>query len=506
MKVCSTSQMREIDRRAQQEFGISGDELMAEAGRAAAVVVLERFHPARVCIVCGKGNNAGDGYVVARHLKSAGSVVDVACIGSPEELKGSAANAYRSMQGHSVNELTLEHLQDSLDRCNVVVDALLGTGARGAASGAIADAIRAVNASGKPVVSIDVPSGGRDLAPGEALGEVVRASLTVTIGIPKTILLTMPLWPFVGELCVVRINFPDELLEDPSLEADYYPPADLRTWLPARPPDANKGTFGKVGIVAGSVQFAGAGILAARAALRAGCGLVTIFASADVNAIYKSALPEAVTCLVPSRTGGRMDDTSADAIVEMAGGFDSLAIGPGLGTTDLQSELVVRVVTGFQRPIVLDADALTCLARGGLSALRRRRDCVLTPHPGEMSRLSGRSVPEIQADRIGAARTFAAGHGVCLLLKGAGTVVARPSGEVTIVPGTCTALAKGGTGDVLTGMIASFAAQGMEVWKAAVLAAHLHLDAGRRCAQRIGERSVLAGEVADAVAASLREL
>ncbi|MCX7018910.1 MAG: NAD(P)H-hydrate dehydratase [Candidatus Sumerlaeota bacterium] len=508
MKVATAAEMRRIDERAQDEYGLTGGGLMERAGLAVADVVLREFRPSRAAVVCGKGNNAGDGFVVARRLADKGTIVDLLCLCPPGELRGAAADAFARLMNGRMPVLGAEKLALCLRRADVVVDALLGTGIRGAVKVGFARAIAAINRSRRPVVSVDVPSGTRELEAGEKPGPIVRAVMTVTIGLPKTALLTMPCWEYAGRIRVAPVNFPRQLLNDPGIRTNWAAPDELAGWLPARPAESDKGRFGRVGIVAGSAQFAGAAILAARAALRCGCGLAYIFTPPELNHIYKIALPEAVTVIVPGDGAGSFTDASVEAILKAAAHFDALAVGPGVGVAPAQQKLVEEILRRFRRPIVLDADALTCCAASSvaMAALRGRRDSVLTPHPGEMARLAGSTITQIQADRAGVARDFAARHGVNLLLKGACTVIARPDGVIFINPGASAALAKGGTGDVLTGIIAGLIAQGLAAWKAAVLAAHLHLQAGKECAARLGARCVLAGDIADGLGAAFSAL
>lgn len=515
MKVATADEMRRIDERTQAEYGISGDDLMARAGAAVARLARERFAPQRVCVVCGKGNNGGDGFVAALELHRSGVAVEGIALSPPEILRGPAARACAQL----MDALPLsgpERLPEALRAADLVVDAILGIGARGAASGLAAEAIEAINRAGRPVLAVDVPSGLTEpAAPDQPM---VRATATVTIGLPKLALLTLPGWSMAGELFIEPIQFPDALLRDDSLPHNWLTAPELAGALPLRPPDSNKGDFGRVGIVAGSAPFAGAALLAARGALRAGCGLVYLFTTRELNPIFKAALPEAVSVLVPSGLPDWLDESGAGAILEKAATLDALAIGPGLGTAPGQQALVRRLVSEIRSvPLVLDADALTCLApaagQPGNSLLSNllaggRTDCVLTPHPGEMARLLGQGATarDVQKDRIAVARAFAREHGVNLLLKGASTVVARPDGQVFLSPGAAPALAKGGTGDVLTGAIAALIAQGVEPWKAAVLGAGLHLEAGLSLERRDGPWGVLAGEVADEIPRVMQRL
>ncbi len=511
MKVVTAAQMRAMDERAQTEFGIPGDDLMVEAGRAVAAEIIDRFEPCPTVIVCGKGNNAGDGFVIARTLAEFDHPVTVVLIARADELRGSAARAFEALGGIGVPVFPpgehCERLVSCLEGAGLVVDALLGTGVKGPVTGEFARAISIINDSEAPVVAVDVPSGLRELDPGEDPGPVVQADLTVTIGLPKVALLTMPGWLNAGELVVRPINFPPRILEDNGVSLNFATDLLLRSWLPPRPDESNKGDFGRVGILAGSGPCAGAAILAARAAFRAGAGLITIFTPPELNGVYKTALPEATTCIVPGEgPDGAMGAGAASAVLAGAARMDALVVGPGLGTGDSQATLVREVLAGFGGPAVVDADALTVLARGGLERLEGRGNLVLTPHPGEMARLNAADVESVQRDRIGTAQRFAGRHGVTLLLKGACTVVARPDGQAWLNPGACGALAKGGTGDVLSGVIAGLMAQGAEAWTAALLGAHLHLAAGMALAERGNARSVLAREVADEIPGALTAL
>lgn len=515
MKVVTAEEMRRIDERAQAEFGLSADELMLEAGRSIAQVVRSRLSPRIVCVVCGKGNNAGDGFVVARELVPHCVQVRVVCVSPSAELRGAAANAYHRMQEARVQEIGVDNMASALRDCDVVVDALLGTGVRGAVTGSYAEAIDAINRSRAKVVSADVPSGLRELPPGEEPGVVVKADVTVTIGLPKRSLYAVAGIEAAGEVVVAPIDFPPTLLHDETISTNVATDDELASWLPRRPMDANKGTFGSVGIVGGSAQYAGAAILAARAALRCGCGLVHIFTTASLNSIYKTALPEAITHIVPSSEPEYLDGESAEKILESCDKISSFVLGPGLGRNHggwPQGNLVRKIIRDYNRPIVIDADGINALSSMNTKSAGvdrfppLRENCVLTPHPGEMSRLLARPISDVLADPDETARAVARDLGTNVLLKGVPTIIALPGGQAWLNPGGNSALAKGGTGDVLSGAIASFIAQGMEPWKAAVLAARIHLKAGEVCARTKGERGVLASEVADALPLALLEL
>lgn len=499
MKVVSVRQMRAIDERAQTEFGLSGFDLMDAAGTAMAESILERFEAQAPCIICGKGNNAGDGFVVARRLHERGLNPVVVCLESPDSYAGAAGTAWERLAATKVSVKGFAELEPVLESCDLIIDALLGTGISGPPPEKYAGAIAAINASRRPVVALDIPSGVRELDESESPGAAVKADVTLTVGALKTVLLIGSGRRCAGEIEVLPINFPPPLLDSPEIELNWAPESEMGQWLPPRIPDSNKGTWGHVGIVGATPEFAGATLMTARGALRTGCGLATIYTLASTNAIYKTALPEATSHIVGESDDTTMAAPAAEQFLEKADKHKIVTVGPGLGTSPGATGFVERVLSEWKRPLVLDADALNILSDGRQDLLRERSDCLLTPHPGEMARLTGLSVPEVQARREAVVREFARKYEVMVLLKGEGTLVARPDGQVWLVPGAEPALAKGGTGDVLTGVIAALFAQGMPLWQAAVVGAWAHLHAGTSCARIRGSRGVLASEVADEV-------
>jgi len=499
MKVVSAEQMRRIDQVAQDEMGISGYELMEAAGRAIAEIAEQFYQPQKVCVVCGNGNNAGDGFVVARAFYELGRDVSVVILEKNPAYTGAALTAFQKIQHTKIDFTAAGDLHATMQRNDIVIDALLGTGLKGNPREPYASAIEAINRSGKPIVAADVPSGLRELNPSEDFGQIVKADLTATVGLPKTMLLTQPGASFAGVVRILPINFPRELLHAEDWKLNWAPWSDVASWLPRREPDSNKGTYGHVGIVGSALAYAGATVLTARAALRSGCGLATIYTLPSANAIYKTAIPEATSVMLRSRSETIFDKASADAFTAECKKHTVLAVGPGMGTAPETKQFLEKVLQTWTGPLVIDADALNLLSDGLLPLIKNRADCILTPHPGEMSRLTGLLTTNIQADREKVVRDFAITHGVTILLKGTGTLIARPDGQTWLVPGAEPALAKGGTGDVLTGAIASLFAQGMPMWQAGAAAASAHVEAGRRCAVRHGSRGVLASEVADEI-------
>ncbi len=489
MKVLTAAEMREVDRRT-IAGGIPGIVLMENAGHRVMEVLAHRFAPLasqRIAVLCGKGNNGGDGMVVARQLytRFRPAALDVVLFGAPEDLKGDAAANYRMLEvcGCPV----VREIPERARRATIVIDALLGTGINGAAQGHMLEAIREIN-SGFPlakVVAVDIPSG-MPSDSGEPVGEFARADYTVTFTAPKIAHAVPPNCDRMGELAVGRIGSPDSLFDGIRLEL--IEPAMFRALLEPRPRDGHKGTFGHVLVIGGSRGKTGAPAMSGLGALRAGAGLVTVASAASAIPQIAAHAPELMTEPLEETATGSI---SAGAPVEkIAERKTVIAIGPGLGREEQTAELV-RKVARIGVPMVLDADALVgdIERPDGLTT-------VMTPHPGEMARLSGRTIAEVQQDRIEAARAFAMEHRVTLLLKGERTILAFRDGRVWINPTGTPALGTGGTGDVLTGMTAGFLAQFPGQPDEAVAAAlYVGGMAAQIGAREIGEKCFVATDI-----------
>jgi hydroxyethylthiazole kinase-like uncharacterized protein yjeF len=500
MKVLTAAQMREVDRRT-IAMGIPGAVLMENAGRSVAEFLAERFPPLdaqRILVFCGKGNNGGDGMVVARLLFTGHrpQSLHVVMVGSPEQMKGEAAENYRKLVAGGcpvVREAPAE-----IAGVTIVVDALLGTGLNGPAAGEMLEAIRRVN-TGFPdaeIVAVDIPSG---LASdtGRPMGESVRADHTVTFTAPKVGQVLPPNCEQVGQLHVRAIGSPPELFEkDESIFLSLVERAQFRNLFAPRPRMANKGNFGHVLVVAGSRGKTGAAAMAGIAALRAGAGLVTVASTASALPVIAAHAPELMTEPLPETAAGAisMHAFEPDALPEIAKKKTLMAIGPGL-TTDPETVAVVRrAFVEFAQPMVVDADGLNALAGSDWTNDGRLR--VLTPHPGEMSRLVKKTVAEVEDDRVSIARGFATEKRVHLVLKGYHTLLAFPDGRVWINPTGSPAMAKGGTGDILTGIIAGFLAQFPQEPEQAIAAAvYLHGLSGEIGAAELGEKCLIATDL-----------
>lgn len=493
--------MRSIDGRAVSEFGMPSLLLMENAGRAVAQRAWERLDGrGAVRVLCGKGNNGGDGFVAARHLHNRG--LDVTCYlaGAPGDLRGDArTNLDLALRlGIPVREEVPQRLDG-----NLLIDALLGTGFQGEPRGPVEELIRLANDSGLPVLAVDVPSG-LNADTGRAPGTVVRAVETVTFGLPKLGLLSYPGRELAGEITVAEISLPRPLLQEPRLTAEWITSARGRELWPARGATAHKGDSGRVFVLAGSPGMTGAATLCCEASLRAGAGLVTLGVPRSLNPILEVKLTEAMTLPLPEMPGGFLSSEGLELALERLGSAGAGAVGPGLGR-DPECEALVRgVLEAAPCPLVLDADALNLLSPAGPGTFPPA--CVLTPHPGEMARLLGTSVEAVQSNRVETTRQAAERLGCVVVLKGAGTVTAAPDGRLGINSSGGPALATGGTGDVLTGITAACLARGLQVFEAALAAVFLHGLAGEVAEERCGAPGAVAGDVVAAVPEALRRL
>lgn len=490
MKIPSALEMREIDRRAKEEFSIPTLLLMENAGERVAEVALEMLQGNRVVVVAGKGNNGGDGVASARHLFNLGIEVKVLLLGRKEEVTGDAKVNLEIAEKMGIEIIEMpDNLPDFLRESDLVIDAIFGTGLKGEVTSPFREAIEAINSSGKPVLSVDIPSGIGDN--GEVLGVAVKADKTVTLALPKRGIILFPGAEYAGEIIVADIGIPCQLLSAPSLTL--ITPSLLKEKLPKRPPEAHKGTFGHLFVLAGSLGYTGAGAMCCEGALRVGTGLVTLGIPASLNDIMEVKLTEAMTYPLPET---REQSISAQALPLIRAKLErctALAIGPGLSTNPDTCKLVRNLLEQLELPAVIDADALNCLAGGEINFPGKR--FILTPHPGEMARLVGTDVKSVQSDRVNWAKRVAEETGCVVVLKGARTVVADPQGECFINPTGNAGMASGGMGDILTGMIGGFLAQGVSPLHSALLGVFLHGLCGDLAKEEMGEEAMLAGDI-----------
>ncbi len=502
--------MRALDHHTIEVLGVSGGALMEAAGRVVAEAVLQALPSTAsrsVVIVCGTGNNGGDGFVVARHLHLADIDVRVRLLGDPGRVSGDAEANWDRARDLGV---PFEDVDAPLPDRGVLVDAIFGTGLSREVDGPVAQTIEDVNAARDAaggnliVIAVDVPSG-LSADTGQPLGVSIRADQTLAIGLPKLGLSLEPGRSLAGRVLVARIGIADEA---PGVrhQAELWTPAGAARKLPPRPVDGHKGTFGHVLLLAGSEGKTGAAALAARGAARAGTGLVTIACPAGLNDILEVKCTEAMTAPVADTPERALAATAEDTVLALAAERDVVGMGPGVGRSHETVSLMRALAKRLERPLVIDADALFALSEEPQALSARAAPTVLTPHPGEAALLLGCRPDEVNRDRIGAARSLAATTGAVVLLKGAASVTASPEGHVIVNPTGGPALAAGGTGDVLLGLVAGYLAQGVPALEAAGLAAWVHGDAADRLAAASGEAGILASEIADAVPAAVAAL
>lgn len=502
MKLLTATEMRELDRQAIEEWQLPGVVLMENAGQATADQIEERFAdlwPGPVLIVAGKGNNGGDGYVIARHLMNRGWDISVLILAANDAICGDA-RINLDVLTHSFAELYFAEDSDALfsvldvvDAPTLIVDALLGTGLCSGVKGLYAEVVNWINGAGVPVVSVDIPSG-VDATTGQLHGPAVFAELTVTFAEAKVGHVLRPASDCVGDLAVVDIGIPIQL-SDQHPASHFYVDSDMASsLLPYRPESGHKGTFGHMLTIAGSTGKTGAAVLAAEGGLRVGAGLSTLACPASLNPIFEVKLTEVMTVLLSDRDGEVATD-AIDGALQACLEKQAVVVGPGLGTGEGTRSLVEGLLGHTIQPIVVDADGLNVLG-SCLEVLRNRTAAtILTPHPGEMARLLGCSIEEIETDRIAVAGKFSRENNVILILKGAPTVVAIPDGRIFINGSGNPLLASGGTGDVLAGMIGGFLCQGCTPDVAAVLAVFLHGYAADRLAEKNGDAGILATDL-----------
>ena len=514
MIVATAAEMRRMDALAIERFGVPAATLMERAGSGAAAALLARFPHVRgrcVVVLAGKGNNGGDGFVVARALKRRGVRCEVFLaakrgeIGEPARAK---LLAWQRAGGRTstVSATDLGPLARALSRAGCVVDGLFGTGLKGELGGLAAELITLVNASGLPTVALDIPSG-LDADCGVPLGIAIEAELTVAFAAPKLGTVLYPGARYAGELVVVDIGIPDEAVATVAPQTEIVLAADAAALVRPRNPEAHKGDHGHLAVIAGGRGKIGAAVLASRAAARAGAGLVTLGCPASVQPLAAGALLEEMTWPLSDDGEGGLAFPGPPAYEEILAGKDAVAIGPGIGVAPPRCALVEWLVTSIRLPVVLDADALNCLAEaqpGPWGAPDRPR--VVTPHPGEMARLVGLTAGAVQADRLAVARRLAAERCAVVVLKGARTITAEPDGRAWINLSGNPGLASGGAGDVLTGIIGSLLAQGYPAGEAARLGVFLHGWAADRIAARRGMIGMLASDVIEDLPAAIAAL
>jgi NAD(P)H-hydrate epimerase len=503
LKLVTSETMRQIDREAIDGRGIPSDELMENAGRGIAEAILRNHFPsptgARAAVFCGKGNNGGDGYVVARYLSQAGVEVTVYFLGPLEKLSKDARLNFDRVAGMGLelNEISaVNDLPDQLE-CDLIIDAIFGTGFEGAPRGLSGEIIEYINAQDFAIASVDMPSG-LNADNGVYEGAVVAADNTYTLALPKYGLFISPGREVAGEVEVIPIGIPDDVVASFDLKISLTGSRYVSGLMPMRPPDAHKGIFGRVLLVAGSTGLTGAAAMAGDSALRTGNGLVKVACPRSVQPVLATKLTEVMTYPLPDvAKKGALAVRALGEIRELIKEHDAIVLGPGIGRHHETFELVRRLVAKIDKPTIIDADGLNALAEHTDILKDCSAPLVLTPHPGEFKRLSGIDVPresEIQ-ERAKIAMQFASDHGVVLVLKGSPTLIASPDGECYLNPTGNNGMASGGSGDILSGIIGSLLGQHVPAFDAAVAAVFIHGLAGDMAAEVKTPRAMIAGDM-----------
>jgi len=504
MKVATAEQMQELDRKCIEVYRIPGIVLMENAGRGATEVITNAFpdiQKKKIAIIAGKGNNGGDGLVIARNLLNQGISVKVFLLTDPKSLRGDAEanfNIFHHMKGEVIpvpSSKDYQKIKKGLENFDLLIDGIFGTGLDAEVRGYYREVIDHLNTLEKPIVAIDIPSG-LDANTGKPLGTAIRASLTITFGLPKVGHLISPGVDYVGSLKVIDIGIPKRLVEEEKIQTHLLEYEEIRRWLSIRRrPDTHKGDYGHLLVIAGSVGKTGAAAMASEAALRMGAGLVTLAIPKSLNSIMEVKLTEVMTEPLPETPKQTLSLRAFNAILRLCENKRAVILGPGIGTYKETQSLVLKLIKTLDLPIILDADGLTSLAAQPKTLLATKRPLILTPHPGEMARLIRCTAKEVQEDRIGFSRNFSQSHHVYLTLKGHRTLIATPKGEVFINPTGNPGMASGGTGDVLTGMIGGLICQGFEILPSLQISVYLHGLAGDVVAQELGEKSLVATDI-----------
>lgn len=497
MKVVTSKQMRELDRLTIEKIGIPGTTLMENAG-VAVVRALEKYFPQECdgafALFCGKGNNGGDGFVIARHLHNRGVKTRVYLFAEARELKDDALVNFKIIDkmGLDIQEIKdINALKDDsfLTHSSVVIDALLGTGLSKPPQGLYKEAIEVINRLDKLTVSVDLPSGIMADS-GLVAGSAVRADLTVTFGLPKLCFFLFPSAHYAGQLVVADISIPKDLLENSDFKIELLEREVLAGILRPRIRDAHKGSYGHVFILAGSPGKTGAAAMAAVSAMRAGAGLVTLGVPQSLNPVLEVKLDEAMTLPLPQTPQATLGYEGLPEILDFCRGKTVLALGPGIGAHKETARLMQKILTTADLPVVVDADGINTL-EGKTEILKKAKGpLILTPHPGELARLLGIATQDLLDDRLGIVQKMAQEWGVYIVLKGAYSLTASPQGGVYINPTGNPGMASGGAGDILTGMIAGFIAQKYDIISAIQLAVYLHGLSGDLAAQDLGEEYI----------------
>ena len=514
MFIVTSEEMREMDRLTIESFGIPGIVLMENAGRASVQVFLRDIpdlHNKKVGVMAGKGNNGGDGFVIARYLAENSITVTVYLLTQKEKIRGDAASHLHWIEKMNI---PVKEVPDStafasylldLTQYDLWVDAILGTGLQSDITGFYKEVIDFLNRTGRPIFAVDIPSG-LNSDTGQVCGICSKATMTVTFGLPKIGHIIYPGLKYVGNLSVVDIGIPHVVIDQVAPKHKLLLAEDIAFSMKCRPPEMHKGSAGHLLVVGGSPGKTGAAAMTCLAAMRTGGGLVTLGIAKSLNNIMEMQLTEAMTAPLPETEQKALGISAYEEILSLLDGKKALAIGPGLGTAPETKNLVRHLLKDMLLPTVVDADGLNAL-QGHLDLLKKMKvPPILTPHPGEMGRLLSMDPPEIQKRRISIARDFASEYQVFLVLKGARTIIADPEGGIIVNPTGNPGMASGGMGDVLTGMIAGLLVQGYSPLDASRLAVYIHGASADSLAKTKGPIGYLASDIIKALPEQMKRV
>ncbi|MBC2714703.1 MAG: NAD(P)H-hydrate dehydratase [Desulfobacteraceae bacterium] len=505
MHLLTADEMREMDRQTIESFGLPGRVLMENAGRGAARVLMKKYpdlSSKRVAIAAGRGNNGGDGFVIARYLAHAGIHVTVYLLSESSHLAGDAADNFNLLAplNITVKEITSEEnfnqVKSEMAHHHIWVDAILGTGLNSEVKSFFKSVINYINRLNRPVLSVDIPSG-LHTDSGKPCGTCIRADITATFAFPKIGHILLPGAVYSGELYIIDIGIPPHIVENVPPQHHLISKDTIKQLIRPRACDIHKGGTGHVLVIAGSPGKTGAAVLTAMSALRTGAGLVTLGIPKSLNPIVESQAVEIMTVPLPETETGMHSDETIETILGLLEDKKCLALGPGMGTDTKTKQLVHFLIKECPVPMVIDADGLNNLAENPDILHSRKSEIILTPHPGEMARLVNTTPKDVQENRMAFAKEFATNYNVHLVLKGARTLTAHPDGHICINPTGNPGMASAGMGDVLTGMIAGFLSQGYSSRAATQLAVYLHGDAADKLAAQKGPYGYIASDIMD---------
>lgn len=503
MKVITTQQMTELEELCAKKYSISQLLLMENAGRGIAEwvrnFVVQKNLPKKGLLICGGGNNGGDGFTAARYLVDMGFETDVVCLSRDSDMKGPAKINYSKLKKikkvhiyKAYDHNQLEKIQGLFRSASLILDCILGTGLKGEVRGFLRHAIEFINSISKKVIAVDIPSGMEGNA---GTGLCIKAYATLTMGLPKVGLLRSGNEDSVGYLYVIDIGIPAVLIEGIKSNIEYTCLSDFSGLVSERRLLSHKGNFGHVLVIAGSPQYAGAGSLCVRGALRIGAGLVTLGIPKSMQTVYQIKCTESITLALPETDAGTMSQDAYPHIMKFIESVDAVALGPGLSKHSDTIKLIKKIISTSHKPLVIDADGVNAIAEELLVLRKAKAPLVITPHPGEMAGLLHTSVKSVQADRWKITRELAEKYGITIALKGFHSVIAGDDKKIYINSSGNPGMASGGMGDVLTGIIAGLLAQGLSPLDSARLGVYLHGAAGDIVAQKRGEWGILAGDL-----------